>query len=79
MKLETRLKDYFRALHESARRGDAREESFYPTLSAFLGDWARERGHEEIHVTSNPRPTEGGTQSLQTWRCDRGVQAALWS
>lgn len=73
MKLETRLKDYFRALHETARRGDAREESFYPTLSAFLGDWARERGHKEIHVTANPRPTEGGNPDFRVWDGDQRV------
>lgn len=73
MKLETRLKDYFGALHETARRGDAREESFYPTLSAFLGDWARERGHEEIHVTANPRPTEGGNPDFRVWDDDQRI------
>jgi hypothetical protein len=48
VKLETQLKHYFRALHETARRGDAREESFYPALQSFLGDWAREQGHEGV-------------------------------
>ncbi|MGH9381925.1 MAG: type ISP restriction/modification enzyme [Thermoanaerobaculia bacterium] len=67
MKLETRLKHYFRALHETARRGDAREESFYPALQGFLSDWAHEQGHEGIHVTVNPRPTEGGNPDFRVW------------
>lgn len=73
MKLETRLKHYFRALHETARRRDAREESFYPALQGFLSEWAREQGHEAIHVTANPRPTEGGNPDFRIWDGDQRV------
>lgn len=67
MTLESRLNRYFRALHETARRGDAREESFYPALQSFLNEWAHEQGHEGVHVTVNPRPTEGGNPDFRIW------------
>lgn len=73
MKLETRLKHYFQALHETARRGDAREESFYPTLRTFLSEWAGQQGHEGIHITVNPRPTEGGNPDFRIWDGDQRV------
>lgn len=73
MKLETQLKHYFHALHEAARRGDAREESFYSVLQGFLSDCAREQGHQQVHVTVNPRPTEGGNPDFRIWDGDQKI------
>lgn len=73
MKLETQLKHYFHALHEAARRGDAREESFYSVLQGFLSDCAREQGHQKVHVTVNPRPTEGGNPDFRVWDGDQRI------
>ena len=49
------------------RQGDAREESFYPTLADMLGEMARAAGKTHIHVTTLPKPTEGGNPDFRLW------------
>ena len=49
------------------RQGDAREESFYPVLADMLGGMARATGKTNIHVTTLPRPTEGGNPDFRLW------------
>ncbi|MBM4456838.1 MAG: hypothetical protein FJ011_03550 [Chloroflexi bacterium] len=46
------LKKYLHDLAETARRGDAREESFYPALSGPLAGVATAIGREADHVTA---------------------------
>ncbi|MCF6191675.1 MAG: N-6 DNA methylase [Candidatus Hydrothermae bacterium] len=48
-------------------RGDAREESFYPALAELIRDVAKAMGLEDIDVTIQPRPTEGGNSDLRVW------------
>ncbi|MCX6561940.1 MAG: hypothetical protein NTZ26_15705 [Candidatus Aminicenantes bacterium] len=36
MSNKTEFAPYFKELYETAQQGDAREESFYPALSAML-------------------------------------------
>ena len=49
------------------RQGDAREESFYPALADMLGEMARAAGKTHIHVTTLPKPTEGGNPDFRLW------------
>ena len=49
------------------RQGDAREESFYRALADMLGEMARAAGKTNIHVTTLPRPTEGGNPDFRLW------------
>ncbi|HWN41175.1 MAG TPA: type ISP restriction/modification enzyme [Thermoanaerobaculia bacterium] len=49
-------------------RGDAREESFYPTLVGLLTQWAAHAGLRDVHVTTIPRKTEGCSLDFQVWR-----------
>ncbi|HVG06084.1 MAG TPA: type ISP restriction/modification enzyme [Thermoanaerobaculia bacterium] len=49
-------------------RGDAREESFYPTLVGLLTRWAERAGLRDLHVTTIPRKTEGCSLDFQVWR-----------
>ncbi len=58
---------YFKDLAAVAHRGDAREESFYPALGKMLGGIARETGRAHVHVTTLPKPTEGGNPDFRLW------------
>ncbi len=52
----------------SARQGDAREESFYPALEEMLSGIGRcDRQKARGHVTTLPRPTEGGNPDFRLW------------
>ena len=50
-----------------ARQGDAREESFYPALADMLKEMACATGKTDVHVTTLPRPTEGGNPDFRLW------------
>lgn len=58
---------YLKDLAAVARRGDAQEESFYPALGEMLGAIAKETGRAHVHVTTLPRPTEGGNPDFRLW------------
>ncbi|HDN67383.1 MAG TPA: DNA methyltransferase, partial [Firmicutes bacterium] len=64
---ESIFKTYLNGLVETAKRRDAREESFYPVLADFLRDFASATGHKNVHVTVQPRPTEGGNPDFRVW------------
>ena len=58
---------YLKDLADVSGQGDAREESFYPTLEAMLNGIAEASGKENVHVTTLPRPTEGGNPDFRLW------------
>ena len=58
---------YLNDLTAIARQGDAREESFYPALSDMLAETARATGKTHVHVTTLPKPTEGGNPDFRLW------------
>ena len=58
---------YFKDLASVAHRGDAREESFYPALGKMLGGIAKATGRAHVHVTTLPRPTDGGNPDFRLW------------
>ena len=58
---------YLNNLAAVARQGDAREESFYPALADMLKEMARATGKTDVHVTTLPRPTEGGNPDFRLW------------
>ena len=58
---------YFKELAIIARQGDAREESFYPALAAMLKAVADDGGRRHVHVTTLPKPTEGGNPDFRLW------------
>ena len=58
---------YFKHLAAIARQGDAREESFYPALAAMLKAAANDSGRQHVHVTTLPKPTEGGNPDFRLW------------
>ena len=58
---------YLKNLAAVTRQGDAREESFYPALADMLKEMARATGKTDAHVTTLPRPTEGGNPDFRLW------------
>jgi hypothetical protein len=62
------LSGYLERLAAVEERGDAREESFYPTLVELLTRWAERAGRQDVHVTTIPRKTRGCNLDFQVWR-----------
>ena len=67
MSKKTIFLTYLKNLAAVARQGDAREESFYPALADMLKEMARATGKTDVHVTTLPRPTEGGNPDFRLW------------
>jgi len=57
---------YLDALFDLTRRGDAREESYYPTLKTLLEALAKAQGLA-VQVTMLPKPTEAGNPDFCVW------------
>jgi hypothetical protein len=58
---------YIKELSAVALQGDAREESFYPTLAEMLAAIAKETGRAHVHVTTLPKPTDAGNPDFRLW------------
>ena len=67
MNQKTLFSTYLNNLAAVARQGDAREESFYPALADMLKEMARATGKKDVHITTLPRPTEGGNPDFRLW------------
>ena len=67
MSEKTIFSTYLKNLAAVARQGDAREESFYPALANMLAETAHAAGRTDIHVTTLPKPTEGGNPDFRLW------------
>jgi len=52
------LRPYLNKILETARRGDAREESYYPALEGLLVEFANSTNRKDAHVTVLPKKTE---------------------
>ena len=61
------LKKYVKDLHDVAERGDAREESFYPSLASLLEETAKAVGKVDVRVTTLPKSTEAGNPDFRLW------------
>ena len=61
------LKQYLQRILKVARRGDAREESYYSTLETLLNEFAESTNKKDIHVTSQPKKTDAGNPDFRVW------------
>lgn len=61
------IQQYLKALTETARTGDTREESFYGDLSDLLLEHAEQNGNGDIQVTTLPSPTDSGNPDFRVW------------
>jgi hypothetical protein len=62
---------YLDRIHDAERRGESREESFYPHLLDLFEWYAEERGLADLRVTLIPRKTEECLLDFQIWRGER--------
>ena len=67
MNPKTIFSSYLNDLSTVAHQGDAREESFYPALAKMLEAFAHATGRTHVHVTTLPRPTDGGNPDFRIW------------
>jgi hypothetical protein len=49
------------------KRGDAREESYYPALAVFLEEFSETKRKKKAHVTILPKKTEAGNPDFRVW------------
>jgi type I restriction-modification system DNA methylase subunit len=61
------LKDYVRGIYKFAKRGDAREESYYPEVVKLIKRCADEMGKKDVDVTMLPKKTEAGNPDFRIW------------
>ena len=61
------LKPYLKKIYETAKRGDAREESYYSTLEKLLKEYAESVGKKNTHITTLPKKTEAGNPDFRIW------------
>ena len=61
---EKMLRQYIKKILTVARRGDAREESYYPILKELLEGLNDKR---KVQVTSQPKKTEAGNPDFRVW------------
>ena len=67
MNREAIFSTYLNDLAVVVHQGDAREESFYPAFGEMLKQIAKATGRTHIHVTTLPRPTDGGNPDFRLW------------
>lgn len=61
------LRPYLSKIVGSARRGDAREESFYPALESLLNEFSNLTNKKDIHITVLPKKTDAGNPDFRIW------------
>lgn len=62
---------YLDRIYDKERRGESREESFYPDLLDLLQWFGEERGLADLRVILIPRKTEECLLDFQVWRGER--------
>jgi type I restriction-modification system DNA methylase subunit len=61
------LKTYFKRIFDVAKRGDAREESYYSLLEELLRSYAVSINKKHVHVTTLPKKTDAGNPDFRIW------------
>jgi predicted helicase len=61
------LKSYIKKIFEVAKRGDAREESYYSCLEELLKNYADSINKKYIHITTLPKKTDAGNPDFRIW------------
>lgn len=61
------MTDYLSEINKTILQGDAREESFYQSLSLFLSDFAGKIGKPGTQITTLPKKTEAGNPDFRVW------------
>lgn len=60
------LNQYLKDLFNTAKTGDAREESYYPDLKELIEAYCQ-KTKKDYHITVLPKKTEGGNPDFRIW------------
>jgi predicted helicase len=58
---------YIKKIASITKRGDAREESYYPAFAALLEEFSETNRKKKSHVTVLPKKTEAGNPDFRVW------------
>src|SRR4030066_78611 len=61
------LKAYLKRIFDVAKRGDAREESYYSCLEQLLRDYIDSINKKKLGITTLPKKTEAGNPDFRIW------------
>ena len=61
------IETYIKKVASTTKRGDAREESYYPALAELLEEFSQTERHKKVHVTVLPKMTEAGNPDFRVW------------
>lgn len=61
------LNNYLNDLQQTINRGDAREESYYASLSKMLQAYADENTRLKVEITTLPKKTDAGNPDFRIW------------
>lgn len=61
------LEEYLEKIFHTAKKGDAREESFYTTLESLLYGYAADAKLKKVDITMLPKKTEAGNPDFRVW------------
>ncbi|MCA4897554.1 MAG: type ISP restriction/modification enzyme [Bacteroidota bacterium] len=61
------LQEYIKKIADTTAQGDAREESYYPSLSLLVETFAESIGRKKIQITTLPKKTEAGNPDFRIW------------
>lgn len=61
------LNNYIERMAEIMQRGDAREETYYPSLETLITSLAEELNQNDVDVTTLPKRTEAGNPDFRVW------------
>jgi len=61
------LKSYLTRIFDVAKRGDAREESYYSSLEELLRNYTLSINKKQVHVTTLPKKTDAGNPDFRIW------------
>jgi len=61
------LREYLKNIADTSKRGDAREETYYPVLKDLLDEYCSSISKKNIHITPQPKKTEAGNPDFRVW------------
>ena len=70
--MEKLLTQYLKDIADTEKRGDAREETFYPALKTLFSGFPLEKGRR-TDVTQLPKQTEAGNPDFRVWDGDHFI------
>jgi hypothetical protein len=58
---------YIKKIASITKRGDAREESYYPAFAELLEWFSETKREKKAHVTALPKKTQAGNPDFRVW------------